>query len=146
MTDIIPHWRDCKRNFKWFSVHRCQCPVYNGTLETFVWSIMRKTLSLFRFSKSSIMIISMHVFLQYKCASPRETTKHWYIIHNIYQINRLGVPLWIGHCHHCMEGHLILQTIWELCPIFFINIWANFNSFFKVLLNQLLRVRSSTLK
>ena len=28
--------RDCKRNFKWPSIQREQCPIYNGTLQPFV--------------------------------------------------------------------------------------------------------------
>ena len=30
--------KDCKHNFKWPSMRRWQCPIYNGTLNSFVWS------------------------------------------------------------------------------------------------------------
>ena len=38
---ITYYWvfkRNCKRNFKWSSVQRRHCPIYNGTNETLIWS------------------------------------------------------------------------------------------------------------
>ena len=33
---------NCNRNFKWPLMQRWQCLIYNGTLETFIWSMIWK--------------------------------------------------------------------------------------------------------
>ena len=41
--------RDCRSNFKWPSMQREQCPIYNSTLETLIWSSMNYILGVLIF-------------------------------------------------------------------------------------------------
>ena len=50
---VLHPWRDCKRILKWPSIQRWQCLIHNGTLETFIWSIMWKIFCFFYFMFNS---------------------------------------------------------------------------------------------
>ena len=52
----------CKRNFKLPSMQRWQCPIYNGTLETLIWSNMLKITSFFYLKSVNFRTLS-HCFL-----------------------------------------------------------------------------------
>ncbi len=71
------YWRDGKRNLKGPSMQIWQCPIYNGTLEIFIWWKMRKISSFLK------MFISDKQE-QYKFPWSRKSTnkenKHGYLI------------------------------------------------------------------
>ena len=77
------------------------CPICNGTLETLNWSKMWKILSLFPKSVSTTF--------------PEKPQMKINILkkHSIYfildQKKFSSVPLYIRHCHLCMEGQLKLR-------------------------------------
>ena len=51
-------WNSLKCSFKWPSLERWQCPIYNGTLETLIWLKMWKISSFFWLEKCLILINS----------------------------------------------------------------------------------------
>ena len=67
----------CKRNFKWPSMQRWLCPIYNGTFKSFVFFLI------FFFFKLFIFICGCH--------------KNDVIFHIFNQIRVSIVLLWIGH-------------------------------------------------
>ena len=87
------------------------------TLETFIWSEMRKIPS-FSDSKTVYFWVSPSLLINKKCESHirRETAsenihfkeKNGYVI-STYPDKSCRVPLYIGHCHICMEDHLKLR-------------------------------------
>ena len=62
-------WKDCKRNVKWSSMQRRQCPIYNGTIETWIWSDLSGRYCRFTDSKFLILAISPLLLIIKECAS-----------------------------------------------------------------------------
>ena len=98
-----------KRKFKWSSVLRCQCPIYNGALKNFVWSSIYKDINvfvslacLFAFAVSA-KVQHAH-FLFKRCNGETHRNKHFLswkktkdICNIIDQFIVSRAPLKIGH-------------------------------------------------
>ena len=120
-------WQQRRQNFLrfWISIKRTVHEIFNdsqckngnprfsdGTLETFICSIICKMFSLFLGWMCLIMIIPLRfpVVEMRKSVLLRNHNLNNYI--DVYfilnQATLLMIPLWISHCHLCMEGDLKL--------------------------------------
>jgi len=95
--------KDLKCNFQWLSMQRWQFPFPNGTQEKSVWVLNDALFQLWLLYWSDLRISTAGELKE--IILNQETRQFDFIFH----IKVSGVPLWVGHCHLYMEGHLNLH-------------------------------------